>query len=295
MSAAFYYYPEGAASLEKITLNARITRLDPSTRAIVDDAYGGDGHFSRSFQGVRRRVRIAIDRVSLLTANGKADHRAIQGLLSHLRRGGACGFTSDTTKAVALYPSGGWVANGQILYSGGNAFTSWESSAVLAAGDEVVIESAPLYGVEEYGYLSAWSATQPTLTEKLNHDYAPMAAMARWHRFFPALRLPADALDAPLVTNEHGIGWSLDVELEADPAIHLLPLAAGGASDSTGSTGGAAALGGVTDIIGSGKASLETILEVARLATARAGRAGMAFDPRTSFTDFARGLQVRRF
>lgn len=295
MPAAFYYYPEGAASLEKITLNARITRLDPSTRPIVDDAYGGDGHFSRSFMGVRRRVRIAIDRVSLLTTNGKADHRAIQGLLSHLRRGGACGFTTDTTKAVAMYPAGGWVANSQILYTAGNAFTAWESSAVLAAGDEVVVESAPIYGIEEYGYLSAWAATQPTLTDKLNHDYGPVAAFARWHRFYPALRLPSDAMEGPLLTNEHGIGWSLDVELEVDPAIHLLPLTTSGAADTTGSTGAAAMLGGVTDIIGSGKASLETILEVARLATARAGRSGMAFDPRTSFTDFARGLQVRRF
>jgi len=294
MSAAFYYYPEGASSLEKITLNARITRLDPSTKAVVDDAYGGDGHFSRSFQGVRRRVRIAIDRVSLLTANGKADHRAIQGLLSHLRRGGACGFTADTTKAVALYPSGGWISNGQILYTAGNAFTGWESSAALAAGDEVVVESAPIYGVEEYGYLSAWSATQPTLTDKLNHDYAPLAAIARWHRFFPALRLPADAMDGPLLTNEHGIGWNLDIELEVDPMIHLLNQP-NGAADTTGSIGGGAMLGGVTDIIGSGKASLDTLLDIARLATARGGRSGMVFDPQVSFTDYARGLQVRRF
>ena len=292
MPAAFYYYPEGNTALEKIALNARITRLDPTTKAVVEDAYGGDGHFSRSFMGVRRRVRIAIDRVSLLTTNGKADHRAIQGLLSHLRRGGACGFTADTTKAVAIFPAGGWNVNQEILYTAGNAFYSWESAAAFAIGDEVVVESAPIFGVEEYGYLSSAAATQPNLTDKLNHDYAPMYAMARWHRFYPALRLPADALDAPLLTNEHGIGWNLDIELEVDPAVHLLNYVAPESSDMTGSIGLAATLARTTDGPGAGRFTLDNLLERTRPTGIRGTS---AYNPNTSFTDFAQGLQVRRF
>ena len=289
MPAAFYYYPEGNTALEKIALNARITRLDPTTKAVVEDAYGGDGRFIRSFLGVRRRVRIAIDRVSLLTTNGKADYRALQGLLSHLRRGGACGFTSDTTKAVAIFPSGAWNVNQSVLYTAGNAFVSWESAAAFAIGDDVVIESAPIFGVEEYSYFtSVASITGLQMGNKLSYDYMPMYAMARWHRFYPALRLPADALDAPLLTNEHGIGWNLDIELEVDPAVHQIPAIVQDTGDTTGSLGLPSALSNAART----NTTLEAILDIAR---ASGTRGTGNYNPNNSFTDFAQGLQVRRF
>jgi len=46
--------------------------------------------------------------------------------------------------------------------------------------------------------------------------------MLRWHGFWPALKLPQDALNSPPITNEHGVSWSLDLTLEEDPAVYYL-------------------------------------------------------------------------
>jgi hypothetical protein len=243
-------------------------------------------------------VRIAIDRVSLLTSNGRDDYRRLQNLVSHLKAGGAVGFTTDTTKAVASYPTGGMGIGSQYATHAGNAFSAWESSATLASGDEVVIETEPMLGISEWHKLSAYSSSQFTFsTDKTRYNLSAANAMIRWHRFWPALRLPSDQLDAPVLTDEHGIGWSFEVELEVAAEVYYLPSASGG-SNYTGSPSLSSVLGTTLDLPShegiAGKLGLDALLDSV-MGAATQGRAGMNFDPRTSFNRFARGLTLRRF
>lgn len=294
--AAFYWYPGGGSALDKITLNCRISRAEPFELAQAEDSYSGGQNFVRSFAGTRRRVRIAIDRVSLLTSNGKDDYRRLQNLVSHLKAGGAVGFTTDTTKAVASYQTGGFGVGYQYAVHAGNAFSAWESSATLASGDEVVIETEPMIGISEWHKLSAYSSTQFTFsTDKTRYDLANTNAMIRWHRFWPALRLPSDQLDAPIITDEHGIGWSFEVELEVAAEIYFVPMIS--QSKEIGNPSLATALGTTLDLPfggGGNKFGLDSLLTEVQ-GIARQGRAGMNYDPRTSFDRFARGLTLRRF
>lgn len=300
MSAAFYWYPDAGATLDRLVLNSRISRAEPFTLAQASDEYSGAQGFVRSFNGVRRRVRIAIDRKSLLSSAGATDYRRLQTLISHLKRGGAVGFTTDTTQAVAAYPSGGWEASYSYVASAGNAFASWESSAALAAGAEVVIESAPLYGVDERQILSTFTApgTFVFATDTLRHRFSGLDAMLRWHRFWPALRLPQDQLEQPLLTDEHGIGWSLDLTLEVAAEIHHVGALSGAGSAGGGMSSGlpgSEGLGRATDgQTGVGRYSLDTLLSTVR-GIARQGRGGMAFDPWNVGSAYANSTRLRRF
>ena len=212
-------YPSGLSTLVKVSL-PRITRCEPADQVDVDDGYTGNLGMVRTFRGIRRRVRITIERQSMLTTAGLAYYASLQAVVAHLQGGGAIGFTQDDDYTWAGYASGTWSIGASYVAYAGNAFSAWNGTAAPANGQQVMIESDGIFGQSEQHLCTALGgSTQISISPTLTFDYANATpAMVRWWRFWPALRLPADKLSPPL-SNEHGINWSLDLTLEVDNRI----------------------------------------------------------------------------
>ena len=262
-SPTFYWYPKEGGSLERTAITRALSALEADDRPQADDSYSGAQGMTRVFHGTRRRVKLTWERLNLLSTSGAADHRSLLPVIAHLQRGGAVGFAQDGAKAIAGYPgAGNWsrLAATLTCASPTNAFSAWQPLAALASGDQVVIESEPVYGRSEQRSATSFSAGVLTLaSQTLVFDYAGSAPMWRWYRFWPALRLPADQLGTPLVTNDHGITASVELTLEVDPGVHLL------------TQGAAAGRFSIADTTARGvdvRPTLDSLLQLARVRTA---------------------------
>ena len=211
---SIYWYPEAGAPLDVITLSRRLSDLqETKTRARVTSK-AGDGSASVVTGAASRRIRIVLER-----GITSAEVRKLEALRDHLQRGGAIGFSRDHDKSWAGY--GSKLSIGYTYASVGypyNHFSAWSGAAALASGDEVVLETPnpewrssmhAITGVSG-GVVSLSSSTVP---------WTAYPFMARWRDFYPALRLPDDQSDKPIVYHEHRIAWSLDMELEMCPEI----------------------------------------------------------------------------
>ena len=214
-----FMYPSGLSTLVKVSL-PRITRCEPVDQVDREDGYTGNLGMVSTFRGIRRRVRITIERQSMLTAAGLAYYASLQAVISHLQTGGAIGFTQDDDYTWAGYASGTWAIGSSSVMYAGNAFSAWNGAAAPANGQQVVIESDGIFGQSEQHLCTSLVGTsQISISPTLTLDYtSTKPAMVRWWRFWPALRLPADKLSPPL-SNEHGINWSMDLTLEVDNRI----------------------------------------------------------------------------
>lgn len=194
----------------------------------------------------------------MLTSAGQVTHRSMQALIEHLRGGGAVGFSQDHDKSWAVYASSTWARANAFINSYSTSFTSW-SSAIPTAGQDVVIESPPIYAQSEQHLITSFDGvSRINLSDTLTFDYKDYGpAMARWYRFWPALRLPGDTLRPP-ITNEHGIAWTLDLTLEVDSAIFWA------AGDQYAQRALAFGIGDTTARAPGVRASLDTILKAVR-------------------------------
>lgn len=213
----FYYYPDETGSLEVIDLGEGLSDLQETSAAIATDTYAADGKAYRSFQRDTFEVRIVLERFG--TPGVSSLERKLQNLQSHLQRGGWVGFSRDHAKAWASIRSGAASRGDTIFYTGGSGFLSWSSSATLAAGDEVVIESAPPDSRREISTVSALSSGgDVSLGTALVYTYDGHPII-RWRDFYPTLRLAAGNL-RPIVTHDHRRNWTLDATFEYSVADH---------------------------------------------------------------------------
>lgn len=213
----FYYYPDETGSLEIIDLGEGLSDLQETPGAIATDTYAADGKAYRSFQRDTFEVRIVLERFG--TPGVSSLERKLLTLQSHLQRGGWVGFSRDHAKAWASMRSGAASRGDTIFYTPGSGFTSWSSSGTLAAGDEVVIESAPPDSRRELSTVSSLSSGgDVTLGAGLIYSYDGHP-LIRWRDFYPTLRLAAGNL-RPIVTHDHRRNWTLDATFEYNVADH---------------------------------------------------------------------------
>jgi hypothetical protein len=237
MASKFYYYPKLGGSLEVGAFNRLVTRCEQVDQPQRTDVYAGDQGAWVAFYGTRRRVRLVWEQISLLTSAGQADYRTAQALVAHLQSGGYTGFSADHTKTWVAAPGIGarvWSRGSTSLYTTANLLAGWASLASIGSGDQIAIESHPVIGRAEVRPVSSWTSSTRTLAlngEKLVYDYQDAEPLLRWYRCWPALRMPADALSQPPITNDRGITFSLDLILEVEPQIHRVtsPVEGGGA------------------------------------------------------------------
>jgi hypothetical protein len=248
----FYLYYTEAGPLTAHDFGRNISDCYPlPTRSRVD-SYGGTGVVSSMLGPAAMRVVIRRDRTSDTSLV-----RMWRNVEDHLLAGGRVGFSWNHAKSWA-----GWLhwfpqQGDTLLYSAGNAFSAWSASAVLAAGDEVVIEQGNPAGRREVTTFSSINAgNQITIETAMNNTFEEQRPLIRYAGFFPALFLPQDQINKLRITSDRGITWELDLELEVDQALYSAVPEDSGSGIAPGSIG----LRGTTGLAGAAGMSLMEML-----------------------------------
>lgn len=222
--AKFYYYPQpDGRHLVEIDMQELIGELQSEIVHDAVDAVAQTGAIYRSVSRGGEIVSIQRDRMQL------GQDLAIQfdALQNHLDRGYVCMFTTNHAKswcaAFATPPEAG-----QFTYTVKDAVfsditgTSVDGTSIVPqAGDYVVIETdSPPYirEIQEIESISVSATTGGTVTfkKRLNFNYDNRMVFMRWYRFFPVLKRMQQDIGTPIITNEGGRLFSLNIRLAVD-------------------------------------------------------------------------------
>jgi len=226
----FYYYPESTGGLAYVDLGGPLTNITVIPGIVRKDGVGYDGSYSTAVYGPDFTVRVLVEHFGADSPGANATERGLQGLINHLRRGGACGFTRRHDKAWCGKFSGGTAPGWGYAPTFGNEFSSWSGSAALASGDEVAIESGPARNRHEIGLVSSVTAGRTvnlSATTLYEHGDGTAASWCRYRWFFPVCYLPADdaGANADPLTHDGLRNWTLDLRLRFSPGLLATALA----------------------------------------------------------------------
>jgi hypothetical protein len=217
-NAAFYFYPEPDGNrLVTIDLGEGLGEMYSDFEWNQSSTTTLNGQMRRLNGMTREIITISRDRMK----GGEELGHKLMALQNHLDRGHAVIFTADTSKTwfgpVRQPPAGGDTTIQ--VYS--NPFRSIVGTQIPSANDYVTIETMGPGMIQEIKKLSSVSSLSSTVSSEfscdaMNFSYGQRLAFARWYRCHCGLkRLPEDTGKA-IVTNEHGILWSLELRLVPD-------------------------------------------------------------------------------
>lgn len=216
----FYVYPGvSAGMLEVVSLGEPLSDLQETPIRDAVDARALSGRAIRTVLGGRRRVRVIVENFT-----SQLVERGLTNMQAHLERGGFVGFSRDHAKTWGAFATTAPAMGDTVIRHNGNAWSTWSAAAALAQNDEVLIQSPnPEYAWEIQALLSAPTTTRLVTSGAVRYDYGQEPVLLRWRDFYPMLRLPEDGLGKPLVVHSHRVTYTLDVELEEDPAaLHAM-------------------------------------------------------------------------
>lgn len=218
-NAKFWFYPQpDGRHLVEIDLGQALGELSSAINHDVVDGLTYSGGIYRSVATGGEVVSIQRDRMQL----GEELAIKFDALQNHLDRGFTVSMSSDADKAYAASvqtaPNGGALSF-NVKNNPFEAFTG--SSVVPVANDYMVLETdSPNYIREtiEINTINATSAAGGTITpqNRINFTYAGRRVFARWYRFWPVLKRPQSEIGRPIVTNEGGRLFSLNLTLVPD-------------------------------------------------------------------------------
>ena len=202
-----------------IDLPEELSDLQVNPRRDVFDTFSIYGGRSREYTRSWLDVRIVLDRF-----NDRALFRQFSAMINHLERGGVVAFGTDSEKCYAssLFNS---VNPGAVAYRAtANAYKEYHPSApdLPTNGDEMVIESPPPKSGREYFIFKNATETaggykitvgDDGTYNKYSKDFYPDGSRVRIADFFPTLILPPGAVGAQMLTHDHRISYTLDLNL----------------------------------------------------------------------------------
>jgi len=213
-TAKIWFYPDPNGPVVEIDIDEALSDNQVHQKVDQSVSEGLTGSIDTAQYSSRAVLRLIDERFV-----DAARARKIYLLRDHLQAGGLCSIAEDSDKAVA-----GFVATVPVL-SGSVGIVSlvgrpwpYNGSATLASGDEVEFLGNQPRALRQLVTVSSFSAGDILVTgEVLSYDFA--AQGARWvlvrHRgFWPVLRLPKENRNASVITDDHRISYTLDVELE---------------------------------------------------------------------------------
>lgn len=227
-NAAFYFYGSNA-QLITIDLGEGVNELYSEWEIEASTGVSLSGQMRRVTGLNRERVTIQRDRMK----GGSELANKFAALQNHLDRGGACAFTADTDRSwvfpLETTPSAGDTR----LFCHDNPFYQIFGSNTPSTGgfdDYVALESTSPGTIYEKRKVHATTCSGSTggridlgagapLTSSSDgcaFSYGGKPVFARWFRCWPMLKRAQSDIGAPIVTNEHGLLYSLNITLVSD-------------------------------------------------------------------------------
>tara|TARA_R100000664_G_C2759822_1_gene150040 strand:+ start:7049 stop:7909 length:861 start_codon:yes stop_codon:yes gene_type:complete len=221
MSARFYYYPQPAGNHKVIIdLEENLSELFSDWDVDASDGRGMDGSIFRSVGRNGEVINIQRDRMK----GGESLAVKFLALQNHLDRGFSVSFTTDHTKAWAApvlnTPNGGDFT----FFVGANPFsvvTHYTGTNVEPAnGQYLVIENQPPGMIQEVLKIDVQNVDfntggYITASDRINFSY-PSTPFVRWYRYWPILKRPQEDIGKNIISNEHGLNFSLSLRLVPD-------------------------------------------------------------------------------
>lgn len=216
-NAAFYFYPEPGNTLVTIDLGEALGEMysDFEWNSQTGVSLGG---YQKRVNGMTREiVTIQRDRMR----QGETLAHKLMAMQNHLDRGFSVMFTADTSKTwvapISQPPTGGDTR----VFVHSNPFRDIVGTNIPAVDDYVTIETGGPGMLQEIKKLSSVSGLSSTAdsyfdSDAVNFNYANRPAFARWYRCYPILKRPQSDVGKAIVTNEHGLLWSLSLRLVPD-------------------------------------------------------------------------------
>ena len=248
-NSRFYYYPVQGGTLEAIDVSPGPNQLDEWTPRVRVDATQGNGSPVSVVGPASGRVTIGFLNRSYLGTSDRALYRYLSNLLTHLRQGKRVGFSLNHSKTWAGYALHSVARGTTTIRTNGNVLSAWSASGTPASGDPLRIESANPVGLSEEQALSgALSAGAATISSGAVYDHSGARVLVRYAYCWPALYLPADQAEEPILTLDGGRVWTFRATLAVDPAIWSAGAAEGagaGLALATSSAGPGVSLDGI--------------------------------------------------
>ena len=220
-TAKFFFYPQPDGSrLSIIDLGEQLGELFSDFEYDVQDGISRDGRQYRSIGMNREIVTIQRDRMS----GGEELAHKLFSLQNHLDRGFSCSFTADSSYSWAYPLKNRPEAVDSAIGVGVNPFQDMLGSITPQANQYMVLETESPLGIREIREIQSSTVTSSaggTISVKspyIQFTYPTSRVFARWYRFFPVLRRPAEDVGKAIVTNEGGRLFSLNLRLVIDNA-----------------------------------------------------------------------------
>lgn len=212
MAWTIYWWPEGAASWDSITLPL-MSRVDDRTYRDVSDAVGAV--MTRMDRGSGRRIRVTskIHRI-----NDETAWLQLLSLDSYLRAGGRISLGDSAAMYLGFCTT--QVSAGQTVVRTGGSVLPYTTPS-LSAGAYLRLEREGPDLVEVAKMASIVSSRTITLSAGVNQELGSLVAV-RPYRTFPVLYMPAEqaSSDDRWLSDERipGLIYDLDLTLEERPA-----------------------------------------------------------------------------
>lgn len=233
---AIWWYPQDVLGrLQALSLAGPLAELIPLSRVVATAEQALDGGVF--VEPVSEEVRIRV----VYETDDAEEARILANISAHLQRGGMIALALDPASAWAGYTAAGLRENARVLRTRGNTwqYGTQNSAAALADGDQVAIaapgEIPQLAVVSGTPSLNQITIASPGLLRNL--ERAPWL-FVRHPDYYPALRLPADQIEAGavLLSTDRRISWSWEAELVED--VRSIAIMAGQTPGVLGETGG---------------------------------------------------------
>jgi len=250
-----YGYPEESGPLHADDLGETLSEIVEEDIVECATPMAANGTVYPSLSGYHYRIRFVLRGFQSATpgTSGNSVERALQAVKNHVNRGGLIGVSLDHAKTFAALCTNTPAQAATSLVTTGNAFNGWSSSGVVAAEDEVVVETPGPFWKRDTVQVSAYSSGTITVGAlRYAHVGYPMV---RYRYFWPVLFRYEDDGDAAtnIVRTDRAIHYELDMTLRYSPDVACAIVGAGGsdgiatnigASPATALRGTSAGVGG---------------------------------------------------
>ena len=231
-NAAFYYYGSNA-QLITIDLGEGVNELYSEWEIDAATGVSLSGSMRRVTGLYREQVTIQRDRMK----GGLELANKLAALQCHLDKGGACAFTADTSKSwvypLDATPSAGdtrikvfdnpfYQMFGVVTPSVGGVddYAALQSTSPGTFHEIKKVHATTCAG--KFGGTIDFSGSAPATSSSngCSFDYDGKPVFARWFRCWPLLKRSQSEIGNNIITNEHGLLYSLNLTLVSD--LHAL-------------------------------------------------------------------------